>query len=292
MLQHVHCTDAELYVEITGTGRPVVLVHGSWDDHRSWDRVVPLLSPHCQVVGYDRRGHSKSTRPPGQGSIREDARDLACLISELALDRPLVVGHSYGSCVALLFGAGHPELTSGLVIHEPPLFALLTADESTRHLATTASAEMKIAAELLSQGFLAEGAHHFVEKVGFGPGTWTGLFTEEMRRTCVANADTWLDQYRDPDRLAIRPEILTGFPHPILITYGDAGPPAYKPVVDLLTAELPQAQGRLIPGAGHAPHLSHPARLAEVIVSALGATASPYTGNGLTFPARKPGEGT
>jgi pimeloyl-ACP methyl ester carboxylesterase len=49
-----------LYYEITGSGEPMVLVHGSWGDHHNWDTVVPLLSNSFQVVTFDRRGHSQS----------------------------------------------------------------------------------------------------------------------------------------------------------------------------------------------------------------------------------------
>ena len=75
-----------LYVETHGeTGPPVILVHGSWGDHHNWDSVVPLLASNCRVTTYDRRGHSGSERPAGQGSVREDVRDLAALIDHLRI---------------------------------------------------------------------------------------------------------------------------------------------------------------------------------------------------------------
>jgi pimeloyl-ACP methyl ester carboxylesterase len=70
----------QLFYELTGTGQiPVVLVHGSWGSHHTWDRVVPSLAESFQVLTYDRRGHSESERPAGQGSVREDVADLAAL---------------------------------------------------------------------------------------------------------------------------------------------------------------------------------------------------------------------
>jgi pimeloyl-ACP methyl ester carboxylesterase len=70
-----------IYSESHGTiGPPIVLVHGSRGDHHSWDAVVPQLARTGRVTTYDRRGHSQSERPAGQGSIREDVADLAALI--------------------------------------------------------------------------------------------------------------------------------------------------------------------------------------------------------------------
>jgi hypothetical protein len=73
-----------IYWELDGgTGEPIVLVHGSWGDHHNWAPVVPALSRSFRVLTYDRRGHSGSERPEGQGSVWEDVADLAALIEHL-----------------------------------------------------------------------------------------------------------------------------------------------------------------------------------------------------------------
>lgn len=262
----IRVNGVELAVWITGSGPPVVLVHGSLDDHRVWDRLVPHLTGAHQVVTYDRRGHGESTCPPGQGRISEDVDDLAGLIEALGGDAPLVVGHSFGSSTTLLLGAHHPDLSAGLLVHEPPLFTLLADDPSTRHLAEEAGEHMRHAAALISRGDVAEGLQHFVDNAAFGPGTWNGLFTPEIRQTCVDNAETWLDQSRDPDRLAVRPELLTGYPRPIVISHGSASLPTYGPVATMVAAALPGARHHVVAGAGHAPHLSHPADFAGLVL--------------------------
>jgi pimeloyl-ACP methyl ester carboxylesterase len=58
-----------LFYEHQGPGAvPIVLVHGSWDSHHDWDLVVPRLTEAFRALTYDRRGHSQSERPTGQGS--------------------------------------------------------------------------------------------------------------------------------------------------------------------------------------------------------------------------------
>ncbi|TMK54544.1 MAG: alpha/beta fold hydrolase, partial [Actinobacteria bacterium] len=61
----------ELYYEVSGSGEPLVLVHGSWGDHHNWDPVVVPLAESFRVVTYDRRGHSASERSAKQGSVFE-----------------------------------------------------------------------------------------------------------------------------------------------------------------------------------------------------------------------------
>jgi pimeloyl-ACP methyl ester carboxylesterase len=274
----------ELAVRVEGSGPPVVLVHGSLDDHRAWERVVPHLAAEHRVHTYDRRGHGRSTCPPGQGHISEDVADLAGLIRALGLDAPLVVGHSYGSSTSLLLGAHHPELTGGILVHEPPLFTLLHEDAATRPLADQATEHMRHAAALIERGLVADGLRTFVDGAAFGPGTWDGVFTPAIRQICIDNADTWLDQSRDPERLAVRPELLAGYPHPFVISHGDAGLPTYGPVALRVAAAVPGALRHVVAGAGHAPHLTHPVVFAELVLDTAARVAdaraarSPSTG--------------
>src|ERR1041385_6457371 len=86
---------------MTGSGEPLVLVHGSWGDHHNWDPVVSALAESFRVLAYDRRGHSASERLAGQGSVFEDADDLAALINELGLAPAYVAGNSCGAVITL-----------------------------------------------------------------------------------------------------------------------------------------------------------------------------------------------
>jgi pimeloyl-ACP methyl ester carboxylesterase len=85
------------YTSTGSVGEPLVLVHGSWGSRHNWDPVIPGLAEHYRVVAYDRRGHSESERPRGQGSFTEDVADLAGLIEELDLaPAAWVAGNSAG----------------------------------------------------------------------------------------------------------------------------------------------------------------------------------------------------
>jgi len=174
-----------LHWAMTGEGgAPVVLVHGSWGDHHGWDLVVPALSRSSRVLAYDRRGHSRSPRPAGQGSVREDVDDLATLIGRLGLAPAHVVGNSFGGVIVLRLAATRPDLFRTLIVHEPPLLGLLDAPADRAALAA-ARERVRAVLALLEEGRMGDGArlfHHLVHAPGrFRP--IGGALSEGGRRT-------------------------------------------------------------------------------------------------------------
>lgn len=258
----VRVNGVKLYFEELGEGDPLVLVHGSWGDHHNWDLVAPELAKSFHVVTYDRRGHSQSERPPSQGTIREDAEDLAALIEHLDLAPAHIVGNSGGSIVTLTLAAARPDLFRTMIVHEPPLFPLLegkpgasaTLDEVGRRVAAVVAR--------LEAGDAEGGARHFVETIAFGPGAWDQL-PAETRRTFVFNAPTFLDEIREPNGLAFDLMSLGKFRRPALLSHGTASPPFFPAVVGQIATALPHAERFVFAGAGHVPHLSHPANYVE-----------------------------
>lgn len=76
------------------------------------------------------------------------------------------------------------------MLHEPPLFGLLAADPEVAELGRTTAQRIARAARAIQDGEVESGVRSFVDEVAFGPGTWAGVFDDELRRTCVANAET------------------------------------------------------------------------------------------------------
>jgi pimeloyl-ACP methyl ester carboxylesterase len=254
-----------LFYELRGHGVPLVLVHGSWVSHRSWDPVAPRLAEEFRVLVYDRRGHSASERPAGPGSVREDVADLAALIEALGLAPAWVVGSSFGGSIALRLAGERPELVRGLVVHEPPLFGLLADDPSFTRLGEAAGASIAAVLRRIAAGDFAGAAEQFVEEVALGPGSWAAL-PPELREVFAENAPTFADEANDPEQLAFEPGWLAGFARPLLLSQGDASPPPFAPVIARLASALPGAEVRTFRGAGHVPHTTHPDAYVENLV--------------------------
>ena len=232
-------------------------MHGSWASHRNWDLVAPRLAASFRVLVYDRRGHSESERPTGQGSVREDVVDLAALIEHLRLAPAWVVGSSFGASITLRLAGERPELFRGLIAHEPPLFSLLADNSATAPMLEEVGRRIGAVTERIASGDHAGAAEQFVETVGLGPGTWARL-APDFRQTLIENAPTFLDEALDPEYLAFDLAWIKAFSRPSLLTTGDQSPPTFAPVVAKLAAVMPNVERFRFPGAGHIPHATHP----------------------------------
>lgn len=86
--------------------------------------------PHFRVIALDQRGHGLSDKP-GSYTFDEITGDLTALIEALALERPLVVGHSWGSNVALQFAADRPDETAAIVLSDGGFLEISAMDGMT-----------------------------------------------------------------------------------------------------------------------------------------------------------------
>lgn len=255
----------ELYWELHGDrGDPAVLVHGSWGDHHNWDAVAPALARSLRVATYDRRGHSRSERPPGQGSIDDDVEDLAGLIRRVFRGPAHVIGGSFGAAIALRLAAAHPELIRSLVAHEPPLFGLLDDDPTLQPALAEVRDRIDAVVRVLRAGDNEGGARRFVETIAYGLGAWDEL-PPATRNAFTYNAPTWLDEMQEPEALAMQLDLLSNFSAPTLLTLGGNSAPFFPLVVKRVAAAIPYARQHVYPNAGHIPHLSHPDEYVHVV---------------------------
>lgn len=259
----LHTSGGLAAVRSGGGGDPMVLVHGSWVDRTTFDRLAPLLEPSVALLRYDRRGHGESAPPNGPYDPEQDAADLAHLLEELDLFPAHLVGHSLGGNLALRLALERPELVRGLVLHEPPLFGLLPADspglEAFRIAADGVAARV-------ADGDRRGAAAQFVEEVAGLPGGWAVL-PPSLQELMVAHADRWLAEYSAPGTFAVDVERLRQFDPPVLLTVGGHGDPKYRAIAEELVRALPNAELRTLPGAGHVPQATHAALFAGAILA-------------------------
>ena len=97
-----------------GNGRPVVLLHGLASSCHIWDLVAPRLAEKFSVIALDQRGHGLSDKPESGYDFSTVARDLMGVIEKRNLEKPVVVGHSWGADVALEFAVAFPHVASGI----------------------------------------------------------------------------------------------------------------------------------------------------------------------------------
>ena len=106
--------------------RPVLLLHGLSSNAHYWDRVAAHLPGH-RLIALDQRGHGLTGRAPRCPAVPEGfdmerlVADAVHVIQELALERPLLVGHSWGATVGLELAAHLGDRASGLVFIDGPV---------------------------------------------------------------------------------------------------------------------------------------------------------------------------
>ncbi|CAM3478372.1 alpha/beta fold hydrolase [Paenibacillus lactis] len=116
----------DLYYEIHGKGKPILMIHSGGADSRDWSLITPLLQDRFQVIAMDGRGIGNSPSPVGQPNY---ILDVLSLLDHLNLPQAAIVGHSMGGQIATEFAIHYPERVSELVLIAPALSGYPYSDE-------------------------------------------------------------------------------------------------------------------------------------------------------------------
>lgn len=106
----------------TGGDKPVLLMaHGSSDDGLCWTSLAKDLTDDYDIVLPDARGHGLTDPARADDPADVQAEDIAALIRELNLEKPIVMGHSMGASSAAWFAAKYPDVPRAIVLEDPGL---------------------------------------------------------------------------------------------------------------------------------------------------------------------------
>jgi pimeloyl-[acyl-carrier protein] methyl ester esterase len=243
---------ANIYYEESRTGRPLVLLHGWAGSGRFWQFQLPLAGEFRLIIP-DLRGHGRSG---GEYTLEHSAADLAALFRELDLSDALLAGWSMGGQVALAAVPALRERLAGLVLVAcPPKYSisedypfglppsevkglsLLVRRDPNRALGDFFG-RMFAEGELSSEQY--QRIVHEVVMSGRKP-------QPEAARAALAELD----------RADLR-GILPSIGLPTLLVHGDADSICPPSASAWMAGQIPGARLELLPGVGHAPHLSRP----------------------------------
>jgi pimeloyl-ACP methyl ester carboxylesterase len=108
--------DTQLYtVDTPGGDPPVLFLSGGFGSVRNWNRVIERLGGRNRAVRFDARARGKSGTSADY-SVQGAVDDVGRVIDATGIERPIVVGWSYGATIAVRFAAHHSEQVSGLVL--------------------------------------------------------------------------------------------------------------------------------------------------------------------------------
>ncbi len=240
--------DTTLAYEITGTGEPVVFIHGALvaDSFRSLLTETSLADQY-QLIIYHRRGYGESDRVASVVSIADQVEDCAMLLRHLNVGPVHVAGHSFGGAVALQLALDHPEMVHSLALLEPALIAGESGPEYRQSLAHGGELYQQIKTDTLVHQFLLARWPDYretLDRVLPGAFVQAVIDAETTFKYEVSGLLDW--RFTEAEARQINKPALS-----ILGGESNAFSSRFGEVHQLLQQWLPNAEGIILPGVNH-----------------------------------------
>ena len=252
----------EMAYEEAGSGVPVVLLHGFPFNRTLWREQIEVLKDSHRVVAPDLRGHGETSVATEPATMEEMARDVAALLDELRIDRPVLGGLSMGGYVALAFHRLFPRRVRALLLADTRAQADTEEVKRTREeTALRALAEgMAPLADVMMPKLFAHTTHmkhpEAVERV------------REMilatKPEGAAAALRGMAERRD------QTTYLANILQPTLIVVGSEDQVTPPADAELMRREIRGSRLEVFDGAGHVSNIERPEEFNRALVSFLG----------------------
>jgi pimeloyl-ACP methyl ester carboxylesterase len=265
-----------------GRGEPILFVHGSASDGRTWKAQRDAISRRYRVVTYSRRYHWPNAPIPQDAdySMAEQLRDLGSLIQSLAIAPAHLVGHSYGAFLALLLAIEHPNLARSLVLAEPPVFTLFVSNKpKPMELLKLAATRPRTAAAIVRFGASGIGPATAAAERGdiheamriFGTAVLGPQAYQRLSRSRVeqVHANSFRAEFLGSGFLPLHAERVQAVQIPALLLTAERSPRLFHCLADGLAELLPNARREQIAAASHMMHEDNPAAFNSAVLSFL-----------------------
>jgi pimeloyl-ACP methyl ester carboxylesterase len=242
---YLKVSDANIYYEIYGSGKPVVLLHGGiWgyiDDYRD---LIPVLSKKYQVIVIATRGHGKSELGSEKFSYQLFSEDTYKVIKHVTEDSVIVIGFSDGGDQAYYLAANHPEVVKKLI------------SIGGNFGATDYSKEGKTFMNHLNANYFHAYEKDFMNRR-------KAIMPDSTRFDEFVNrlADVWRDS------VYVTKETIVSIQCPTLIAAGDSDEWCLVETYTALYRLLKKGHLAIIPGSGHNIFIRQPKLAIDIITS-------------------------
>lgn len=262
MARRVDLGEIQLACSVSGSGAPLVLLHGGEANHRMFDALTPHLAAHFTVIAYDQRDCGDTLNPARRCTLADLADDAKALLAALGHSQAHWYGTSFGGRVAQALAHRHPQVVDCLVLGStwplPSSLEELNAENIAQIHALRAG--LPGSAETLVEFFLPR---TFLDTRPELKGLFRNVLPQSERSQRRAQTIA--------ECAPLEPGAI-GAPTLLLVAELDRVVP---PAVTLAMARtMPKAETVLLEGAGHAAALQMPEQVAAQIARfCLGAAA-------------------
>ena len=255
-MEYVDAYGTRIAYTRAGAGPPLVMLHGAPCDSRTWQWMIPDLARDHTIIAWDAPGFGESADIDDTWRAQQFADVLAAFIAAVGLERPHVVGHSFGTMVALSLFHYHPAVPASLVLvgGYAGWAGSLPPDEVAQRL------EMFLGIAELGDAF--------------DPKSYPGLFSELMPADRAASLATMMRENIRPATVRaaghigaetdLRPMLRT-IHVPTLILHGEADARSPLENAQALHAAIAMSQLVVLPQLGHACVVEDPEACAAAI---------------------------
>lgn len=263
-------------LEWSSEGVPMLLIHGFSNDAHIWDDFAPRFADHYRVLALDLRGHGDSDHDSeSRYDYTHHTADLDAILPALGIERMVVVAHSLGGRISMLYAGEHPEAFAGLVIvdsapeldargttrirmevaeHRDPSFASIGEYETLlahNYPAATPKAIKRMAASGLRQR--EDGRYELKMDTAYRGAKGPQLSPDEMAS-------------REEEHMRNMWAALEKLPCPTLVVRGAASDIMSPDVADRMVDDvLPNGTLAVVPQAGHSVMTDNPEGFAEAV---------------------------
>jgi cation diffusion facilitator CzcD-associated flavoprotein CzcO/pimeloyl-ACP methyl ester carboxylesterase len=257
-----------LRYRVTGSGSPVLLLHGIGQSLDDWTEQHDRLSATHTVYSLDLPGFAYSERLPGDATLAKLASILPAFLDALGVDRPVaVVGNSLGGAVAMTFAAEHPDRVTALVLADSAGFG----QEVTAVLRLLAI--RPVAAALIRpnpKNSARTVSSLFYDKTLATDARIRHSYALSQRRT---HSQTLLDVAHDlgtfrgvsPEWRAALLARVQRLGIPTLVVWGDHDHILPSAHLQAAVAALPHAESHVFEKTGHMPQIERPDEFASLV---------------------------
>lgn len=208
----------------------VILLHDGLGAIGSWRALPQRIAQALKVntLAYDRHGYGRSQPREAFGAdfMEAEVAPLLELVDHLELDRPLLVGHSDGGSIALLYAAWHPGRVGAVITEAAHTFVEPETQQGIRDLVA-------------------------LQQAGKTPSWLYKLHGERGDDVLRAWSSHWLGGVHARWNII---EHLPGVSCPLLVIQGENDEFGTQAQVDSITSRVAGAKSWIVPGCGHTPH--------------------------------------
>ncbi|WP_066057610.1 2-succinyl-6-hydroxy-2,4-cyclohexadiene-1-carboxylate synthase [Robertmurraya korlensis] len=261
---NIHVKGIQYYVEISGEGFPVVLLHGFTGDSSTWSNCEELISKNSQVIKIDLVGHGRSSSPEAieRYEMQSIMADLLYIFQYLNITQADVVGYSMGGRVALAFAMAHSSYVRKLVLESASPGLLSYEERSNRR-----EQDQELASKIIENGM-----EWFVEY-------WENIPLFDSQKKLPASSRKRIKEQRKQNSIkglansligmgtGSQPsywEELTHYSGEVLLLTGSTDEKFVR-IAEKMSEKLKNSQWVNIDGCGHAIHVEQPEKFGTIV---------------------------